>query len=246
MPRRNAFVFVEPLGHLVVYGSCVLREVVATHRRPGMEVVELVGEDARPDEIDSAVARADPILFAGIGHGGEDVWTCECTQPYMRACDPRAAKMAGRIVVLNSCLTARALGPDLVRKGALAYFGSRDPFWFYIGSPPCSDRASRAAFLCELQSVASLMDGRTAAEAHADRLRRYDEEIRYWTSGPGSSHPHAPIIANVLIIDKSVAVMLGRGDARAAGPAAGLTNVAFAAMPLTLGLIWHQSLAEGS
>lgn len=245
MPRPNAFVFAEPLGHYVEWGSCVLREVVAAHRRPWMEVVELVGRDANAASIEAAIDSVDPILFAGIGHGGESVWTCECQEVYMRACDSRAAKMAGRVVVLNSCLTGRALGPDLVSKGALAYFGSTDIFWFYVGSPPCSDRASRAVFLCELQSVASLMDGRTTGEAHRDRLARYDEEVEYWTTGPGRTHPHAPIIADVLIIDKSIAVMLGRSDVRVTQPIAPVVarpiNVALTALPLAFGFTWYQS-----
>lgn len=218
MPRANTLLFVEPSQHYLEWSSCVVREIIQVHRKPWMEIVELRGYDAVPDKIDDALDRYDPFLFWGVGHGNVDVWSCECMQIYMAVCDARTTRMRDRIVILNSCLTGVSLGPDLISKGALSYFGSTAEFWLYIGSPPCSDRASRAVFLCEHQSVASLMDGRTTSQAQQDRLRRYDEEIEYWTTGPGRGHPHAPIIVRLLEIDKSVAVMLGRGDVRVAVP----------------------------
>jgi len=217
MPRANTALLALPHSDYMEYAACVAREVARAHARPYTTIRILEGGDANPDRIDEALSSLDPALFLGVGHGGEDVWTCENREEYMRACTPRASGMAGRIVVLVSCLTARRLGPDLVEKGALAYLGSRDELWFYIGEPPCASRASKAVFLCEMQALASLLDGRTAAEAHGDRLRRYAEEALLWAVSP---HPDAPVILWCLLTDRAVAVQLGRGDARAVEPAA--------------------------
>ena len=214
MPRLDHMVFALPSRHYLEYGSCVMREIIEQNRKPNFVIRRLDGSDANPSNIDSAISEVDPIFFFGVGHGNVDIWTCECMTPYMTSCSDRARRMAGRVVHLNSCLTGRGLGPDLINKGALAYFGSRSEFWLYIGSPPCSDRAAKAVFLCEYQVEVSLLQGKTTGEAQEDRLRRYDEEIKYWTEGEGRNHPHASLIVRLLEIDKSIAVMYGRKDVR--------------------------------
>jgi hypothetical protein len=245
MPRTNTFLFIEPEQHYLDYSSCVMREIVAAHRRPQQAITELKGSDANPTAIDNAIDSGDPILVWGIGHGNVDVYTVECKTIYMRVCDARTAKMAGRVIHLNSCLTAQQLGPDLINKGALTYYGSNEEFWLYIGSPPCSDRAARAVFLAELQVEASLMDGRTTGQAQEDRLKRYDEEIDYWTTGDGRNHPDAATIVRLLQIDKSIAVMLGRPDVRVTTPRVVVAAIPMLAMlPLMLGLVWFGSSVE--
>jgi hypothetical protein len=248
MPRLNSLLFIEPELHLLIYGSCVMRKVVAAHRRPEHSIVELAGWDASPNKIDAAIDSADPIFIFGVGHGAPHLYSVECKAIYMRVCDARTAKMAGRVVHLNSCLTARQLGPDLINKGALTYYGSRDEFWLYVGDAPCSTRAVEAVFLAEYQVEASLMDGRTTGQAQEDRLKRYDEEIDYWTRGPGKDHPDAALIVRLLEIDKSIAVMLGRADVRVTSPAPKPVLTAFPApfiaLPLALGLSWFGSASE--
>ncbi len=244
MPRPNTFLFIEPVQHYLEYSSCVMHKIIEAHRRPEHVITELRGEDANPTAIDDAITRTDPILIWGVGHGNVNVYSVECRQIYMVACDARTARMAGRVIHLNSCLTAVELGPDLIRKGALTYYGSKEEFWLYIGSPPCSDRASEAVFLAELQVIASLMDGRTTGQAQEDRLRRYDEEIAYWTTGPGRNHPDAAVIVRILEIDKAIAVMLGRPDVRVTAPAVRPTIPVMASLPLMLGVVWFGSASE--
>jgi hypothetical protein len=246
MPRMDSFLFAEPSQHYLEYGSCVVREIVAAHRKPGQSVVELKGSDANPTAIDGALSSADPIFFFGVGHGNTGIWSCECKTIYMVTCDARTARMRGRVVHLNSCLTAQQLGPDLIAKGALAYYGSQEEFWLYVGAPPCTERSVKAVFLCEYQVEASLMDGRTTGEAQEDRLKRYDEEIEYWTTGPGRTHPDAAVIVRLLQIDKSIAVMLGRPDARITAPAVPAipATAIVSSLPFLLGMVWFLSASE--
>jgi hypothetical protein len=44
----------------------------------------------------------------------------------------------------------------------------------------------------------------------ADRLSRYEEEIRHWTEGLGRDDPAAPLLARLLEVDRAAAVMLER------------------------------------
>jgi hypothetical protein len=112
-----------------------------------------------------------------------------------------------RIVHLNSCRTAVSLG-RAIAKVAKAYFGSLDDFFFYIGSPPCSDRASRATFLAEYEVLRALLEGvRDPAAIQSRRVEAHRREIEYWTAGPGRGRPEAPIIARLLTLNLAVSAM---------------------------------------
>ena len=233
MPRLNTFVFALPREHLIVYASSVMESVIAAARRPWHRITVLRGREASPDGVLRAVEREDPAMFFGVGHGSPERFTVECTELLMEACSPEAGTMAGRVVHLNSCWTGLRLGPDLIDKGAVAFLGSKFPFFFYIGSPPNSDRASRTAFIAEYAATAALMLGSTVGEAHRRRLEAYDREISYWLEGPGKDHPHAQLLARILIVNKRYAVMLGDETARPGSR--GIPALALA--PMAVGMV---------
>ena len=216
MPRVGVALLVLPSLHYLEYGSCVMRRI-ADQFRGRLRIVELNDGDAVPDKIDQALQREDPIFFFGVGHGNVNIYTVECTLPYMRVCDSRTAAMSGRVVHLNSCLTAQQLGPDLVNKGATAYYGNYEEFYLLVGEPPCSSKCMTTVFDAEYAVERSLFSGRTTGQAQQDRLRAYDDEIAYWTTGPGRNDPCAPYAVTVLTIDKAIARMYGSGTARVVG-----------------------------
>jgi len=207
MVNQNTFLIIEPLGHMLDYGSCVLMEVVSGGRRPGQTIVELIGNDANPTTIDASILQLDPEVIVGIGHGDYNVYTVECRQRYLETGSFRVKMLKDRIVHLNSCRTAVSLGRDIATV-AKAYFGSLDDFYFYIGSPPCSDRASRAVFLAEYEVLKALLEGvRDPAVIQSRRVEAHRREIEYWTVGPGRDRPEAPIIARLLTLNLTVSAM---------------------------------------
>jgi hypothetical protein len=208
MPNINVFLAIEPTQHYIAYSSYVLREIISKYRKPWQRIIELKGTDANPDRIFHEIELNDPILVVSVGHGSEIATSCECTQVYL-ATTMNIEKMSGRVIMLNSCFTAKGLGPALIQNGTKAYFGNSEEFLFYMGLPPGWGRAVKAPFLCEFQAVASLLEGKTTGEAQQDRLKRYDEEIAYWTEGGGKNLFEAPLIANILTIDKNMATFLG-------------------------------------
>jgi hypothetical protein len=233
--NQNTFLVIEPLGHMLEYGSCVLAEVVREGRRPGQTVVELRGNDARPDMIDAGILQLDPEVIVGIGHGDYSVYTVECKQRYLETGSFRVKMLKDRIVHLNSCRTAVSLGRDIA-KVAKAYFGSLDDFFFYIGSSPCSDRASRATFLAEYEVLRALLEGvRDPVVIQSRRIEAHRREIEYWTVGPGRERPEAPIIARLLTINLSVSAMYTPETAEATpGIATAVIPVAVAVVTVLL------------
>jgi hypothetical protein len=205
--NQDTFLIIEPLDHMLDYGSCVLMEVVGGGRRPNQTVVELRGNDARPGTIDASILQLDPEVVVGIGHGDYSVYTVECKQRYLETGSFRVKMLKDRIVHLNSCRTAVSLGRDIATV-AKAYFGSLDDFYFYIGSPPCSDRASRAVFLAEYEVLKALLEGvRDPDVIQGRRAEAHRREIEYWTVGLGRDRPEAPIVARLLMLNLAVSAM---------------------------------------
>lgn len=220
MPKTNHFLFIEPLKHYLEYGSAVMKDVIAANARPEYTIKELTGDEAAPSKIDAAIAEGDPSFIFGVGHGAPCAFTVECTAVYMtvksgshEACDQdrNLDRVSGRVIHLNSCLTGQELGPALRAHGARAYIGSTEPFWFYIGDTPNETRASRSVFIAEYQVEVSLMAGLSVGQAWRDSQARYDQEIAYWTTGEGRTHPNAASIIRALQINKGISIMIGEG-----------------------------------
>lgn len=247
MPETNHLVFVEPELHILDWGSCVMHEIVGAHGKPEYVIRELRNGDAVPNKINTVIDEVDPAFLWGAGHGEVCVYSCECRQLYLSIKSPsfwmcdkgrNLDKVSGRVIHLNSCLTGVELGPALIEHGAVTYYGSKECFWLYLASPPCSDRASRTVFLAEHQVEASLLEGRTTGEARGDQLRRYEEEIAYWLTGPGRTHPYASSLVRILEIDKGISVMYGSETATVCVPAVPawwwLVQIALGVAPLAV------------
>lgn len=206
----NTFLFTEPKEHYLEYGSAVLRQIIQANKQPGQNITELIGADANPERVKKEIAKSSPLVYAGVGHGNESVYTLECTTPFLHANNPdELALMKDRVVLLCSCLTAQQLGPALIDAGAVAYTGYKEEFWFYTGDAAGTTRAVQSPFLAEFQFTASLLQGKTTGQARGDQLKRYDEEIAYWTTGDGKNHPDAMELARIIEINKSISVFLG-------------------------------------
>jgi hypothetical protein len=216
----NCFLFVEPYQHLLNYGSCLLSKIVELNKQPNHIIAELKGENAYPTTINTTIKLLNPAYCVIIGHGQDTLLTVECKTPYLTLESPELELFQNRIVTLLSCLTARELGPKLIEAGALAYNGYREEFWYWIGSAPCSDRASTSPFTPDFEGfTASLMRGETTGEARLNQLRRYEEEIDYWTFGEGKNHPYAPELARILEMNKNASTFIGETQITVATPA---------------------------
>jgi hypothetical protein len=232
----NTAVLILPNQHWLDYGSCVMRKI-ADQFMNRLTIIELNDGDAMPDNINAAIQQYDPIFVFGVGHGNVNIYTVECMTPYMMVCSDTTRMMAGRVIHLNSCLTAQQLGRDLIAKGTITYYGNYEEFVLIIGRvvngvqqilPPCSDKLVTTVFDAEYAVEKSLFSGSTTGQAQQARLKAYDDEINYWTTGPGASDPAAPYAVRALEIDKSIAVMYGSDNAVVATPIP--TTLPFAAL----------------
>jgi hypothetical protein len=70
------------------------------------------------------------VYIAGIGHGSPTTYTGHYGSPILSVGSYDPAEVAGKVIHLLSCQTARMLGPDLIKNGARAYAGYFENFRF--------------------------------------------------------------------------------------------------------------------
>lgn len=103
----------------------------------------------------------------GVGHGSPTAFCGENDQVLMDIYSIPDVK--GDVVILISCETARLLGPELIKKGAVSYIGFREDLVWVVDADlapsPWSDRMAAAAMIPVTNCVNTVLDGKTTGEA---------------------------------------------------------------------------------
>jgi len=231
----NTFLFVEPDDNYLNYASVPMHQMVEANKQAGQSITELMGIDANPERIKQELSKSNAIIFVAAGHGSETIYTCQNLAPLLHAQNlDELALMKERVVALTSCLTAVSLGPALIDAGTVAYLGYNKEFWFYTGDDAGSTRAVQSPFLAEFQFTASLLQGKSTGQAREDQLKKYDEEIAYWTTGEGKNHPSASEIANIIQMNKGTSVFLGEASVNPSPQAGALETQINPAIPFVV------------
>ena len=243
---ENTFLFAEPLKHYLEYASVVLHQIVEANKHSGQTIIELIGDDATPDNALKQLQNTNPIVFSMTGHGNETTTSLECTAVLVNTESPQLSLLKGRVVSLVSCLTAQQLGPAIIDAGATAYLGYKENFWFFIGDAAGTTRAVQSPFLAAFQFEASLLQGKSVADARKDQLAKYDEEIAYWMSGAGKNDVNSMELSRILEMNKAVSVFLGEGYITPSpGPTvltAGANSIPFALAGVLLGIAIYREI----
>lgn len=177
----------------------------------GADVIPLYTTKAVRSEFQKECDATDIGFVSGFGHGSEHVFTGHeyDTLWEQNGYNPREA--SGRIIHLLSCLTAQRLGPDLISKGAKAYFGYYEPFFFYTQDPPPSDPLQDVVadpfFECDSLIDRRISEGCRAQSVYEEVLRHFDARIEEWTE-------HEPEVARRLLWDRNALCFIGDPNAR--------------------------------
>jgi hypothetical protein len=180
----------------------------------GYEVRDLSGSTATRGNV---LRELPADMFYGVGHGDVDVFTGWGNQTVFYVCDCR--ELSGSIVYLLSCLTARELGGDIVRKGARAYVGYSEEFtWVLYDRYTCAydtynDRYCKWFFTPVRVLLERIADGATAGEANASSIAEWNFGISYWLENP-ENDPNAGLVLYYLTWDRDAQTLLGDFNAR--------------------------------
>jgi len=116
------------------------------------------------------VAIQSPDYLVGVGHGEEDVLMGYSRGAVIKRGTYQRAEVAGRIVHLLACHTARRLGPDLVKKGVRAFIGYN--WWVMV-----QDEILGQFLECDTAIDAELLGGATVRQAYRRAIVLFDERI---------------------------------------------------------------------
>jgi hypothetical protein len=197
-------------------GYTALSVVNEYYFRRGYEVRDLSGSTATRENV---LRELPAEMFYGVGHGDTDVFTGWGNRTIFYVCDCR--ELSGSIVYLLSCLTARELGEDIVRKGARAYVGYNEEFaWVVYDRYTCAydtynDRYCKWFFTPVRVLLERIADGATVGEANASSIAEWNFGVSYWLENP-ENDPNAGLVLYYLVWDRDAQTLLGDFNARLA------------------------------
>ncbi len=122
----------------------------------------LFENDATREKFSVYCLLPDVAYISVFGHGYDNLVTGQHGETLWQVGSYDPGEAQGKIIYLMSCLTARRLGPDLVDKGARAYFGYEENFTFmHMPSitDPLDDPIADVFFQCNSQVDRLVADG---------------------------------------------------------------------------------------
>ena len=145
----------------------------------------------------------------GVGHGSPSEFCGHNNQVIMDTLSIPSVK--GKVVILISCETAQALGPELIKAGAASYIGFKDDLVWVVdadlASTPWSDKLGASVMMPITNCVNAILDGKTTGNAfntmqeHFSRNAEVEED---------------DLIRSCINFNKKNAVLLGDPEARVA------------------------------
>jgi len=161
------------------YFECAPKEVYEYLSGEG-EDVTIIEDEATPDYLrDYIVNHPEIERVYGLGHGSKDTYTVVDGEPFLST-NLNLDLVKDRVISLLSCLTAKELGPTIVRAGAIAYFGYSEPVITCAVPTPCGSRFAVAPLVGDIEKEKSLHAKKDYKECYDDAISKWNEEIEYW------------------------------------------------------------------
>lgn len=220
MPNDNLVLIIRPKDCIycgnMYYGLGYVIDEIKKYK----DVVVLEEKEAEKDNILAKIEEYDPGIVIATGHGTPIYYTANSCNPPAMACVPvitmdNCGLLSNRITHMFSCLTAISLGPEIMDKGAIAYSGYKQE-WYWLtqnedDGDPYKDQYAYPYFHSD--NSGSIVLGATGNMAQATRatLDGYNYWIDYWLNNPNDD-PYALEVAKWLIWDRDAYVDILAGN----------------------------------
>jgi len=116
-------------------------------------------------------------IIIGVGHGDKTVFTGQNEAVILEVGKYNSREVRGKVIKLLSCQCGVALGPDLIKNGALSVQAYNDDYvWVMdadLASTPWADDLAGTCLLPVVDGLNALLDGKTAKEAFDVELQGY-------------------------------------------------------------------------
>lgn len=140
--------------------------------KAGFELIVLEGPSDVRDVFAAKAKSAFVTYISGVGHGGPGVYTGCHSSRILEVGAYLPAEVAGKVIHVLSCQTAKQLGPDLVAKGAAAYAGYYENFIFTT-----AQQYAELFWRCDSTFDIGIAAGMTVASAHEATIAAYNLAI---------------------------------------------------------------------
>lgn len=145
----------------------------------GYNPLTLFGNDAKREKFAPYCLLPDVTYISAFGHGYDDLIGGQHGEILWKVGSYDSREAQDKIIHLMSCLTARRLGPDLVDKGARAYFGYEENFTFIHlldVEDPLDDEIADVFFQCDSQVDRLIVDGLSAGRVYDSAKELFREK----------------------------------------------------------------------
>jgi len=175
---------------------------------PRVEPVQLFSVFVRRLPFRLLAPQSDIII--GVGHGDTDAFTGQNEAIILEVGKYGPREVRGKVIKLLSCQTGVALGPDLVKNGALSVSAYIDDYLWVVdadlASTPWADKEFAGKCLMPvIDGLNALLDGKTSREA-------LDIELEGYTRNALIEEDE--LIKSCLEFNRANAVLLGDPGAR--------------------------------
>ena len=144
------------------------------------KVFDLKKEKASKKFLESYLKKQKPEIVILNGHGNENCVTGHDGEVLIAVGD-NTKSLKDCVVYMRACSAGKILGHEIMKHGAKAFIGYKEPFRFYSKTEsvqhPLEDEYAKPFFETSNQVGLSLIKGRTAKEAQADSLKLYRKTI---------------------------------------------------------------------
>ena len=148
-----------------------------------LHTIVLKKERANKKNLESIVAEKKPKLIFFNGHGGSGEIRGHDDEVLIKVGENEHL-LTETIVHALSCSSASMLGPKSVEKGATAYAGYENDFFFFSdtnkSARPLQDEIAKPFFDASLTLPQNLINGKTVREAFIKSQQSYDFWILYY------------------------------------------------------------------
>jgi len=220
IPQPNVVLFGRANSDIVTvymdaWHESVFRSILM---RRDLRVINLRGKDFTKANVERIISEQDPGVVFLTGHGLVDSLYGQENKVVFKAGE-NTDILAGRIVHAMSCLTARIMGPEVVKQGGIAYIGYKENFIFYTRAATpkniLDDDFARSFFGASIVPMVSLLDGKSIEQAFNDCENAYTLAINKWQKVRSSD---ASAILSGLLWDRQNLTFIGNGEARGVLP----------------------------
>lgn len=175
--------------------------------RAGLEPATLYAIMARRAPFEISAPQSDLII--GVGHGDEVGFSGQNEAVILEVGKYNPVEVRGKVIKLLSCQTGIALGPDLVKNGAVAFLGYVDDYvWVMdadLASTPWSDKMAATSLMPVVDGLNALLDGKTCREAFQIEMNGYSRNAEVEAD---------ELVKSCLEFNRENAVLLGDPEAR--------------------------------